>query len=493
MDDVTPQTEDTAPGANETLITRSVASVSRSGSNRSSVATAAAKARAKALAARARTVFVEKENKLMLERAQIDAHIKELNLNKDIAAAEAEADALEQLERSSRHSGGSRGSGIAALPSQSAYERTSEYVECHSKASNEVNVIEQRLFSENDFPDSVHLQRHVSSAAFNNAYQQQSSAIFNSALQQHSSAVLNSAPQQHSSAAFNSAPQKQSSAAFNNASRQHNPAVVNSTPQQRNPAVAKSSPKEQTNPFYSARNEQAPYTLSGDHTGFGDIAKFLARRELLSSSLTKFDDRPEGYGAWKSSFQNSIQGTGLSSSEELDLLTKWLGPQSSAHVKRIRAVHVNDPAVGLRKAWSRLQECYGSPEMVEMAFLNRLEKFPKITNKDPQKLRELGDLLQEIVSASHMGDLPGLTYLDTAKGLNPIVEKLPFNLQEKWISQGSDYKLRYNAQFPPFTFFADFVSREAYIRNDPSFTLFSSAATPAKPDNAVKKMSSSKT
>ncbi len=100
--------------------------------------------------------------------------------------------------------------------------------------------------------------------------------------------------------------------------------------------------------------------------------------------------------------------------------------------------------------WSRLQECYGSPEMIEKALFDRVEKFPKLNNKDPRKLRELGDLLQELVSAQHEGNLPGLTYLDTARGLNPIMEKLPFSLQEKWISHGSNYKVHYKTHFPPF-------------------------------------------
>lgn len=106
---------------------------------------------------------------------------------------------------------------------------------------------------------------------------------------------------------------------------------------------------------------------------------------LLDSSfvsLTKFDDRPKSYSAWRSSFLNSIEGTELTASEELDLLTKWLGTQSSAHVKRIRTVHISGQAQGLRMVWSRLNECYGSPEMIEKALFDRLEKFPKVTNKE---------------------------------------------------------------------------------------------------------------
>lgn len=32
-----------------------------------------------------------------------------------------------------------------------------------------------------------------------------------------------------------------------------------------------------------------------------------------------------------------------------------------------------------------------SPEMIEKALLNRVDRFPWINIKDPQKLRELGD------------------------------------------------------------------------------------------------------
>lgn len=441
--DATPLTEEqqTAPPADEMFVTRSVVSISSSSTNKSSASLAAAKARAKVLAARARTAFVQKENELLLEKARMDAALATLKLDQEIAAAVAEAEALQctaaELER------GSRAFNIAALPPQSPQERTSEYIECHSKAAPEPTLI-----------DSTHRQ-----------------------------------PQQCNPAASNSA----ASDLFNGGLNRTRPYISTSQLVKPHPDANSHSSNlmRSRQPSHSTLHEQAPHTLSANHTGFGDIARFLARRELLSSSLTKFDDQPEGYWAWKSSFLNSLEGIGLTCSEELDLLTKWLGPQSSAHVKRIRAVHVNDPALGLRMAWSRLQECYGAAEMIEKALLDRVEKFPRINNKDPQKLRELGDLLQELVSARHEGNLPGLTYLDTARGLNPIVEKLPFGLQEKWISQGSNYKLHYKVHFPPFAYFADFVCREAYIRNDPSFFLSSSAATTMKPDNAVKKMRSS--
>ena len=84
-----------------------------------------------------------------------------------------------------------------------------------------------------------------------------------------------------------------------------------------------------------------------------------------------------------------------------------------------------------------------------------------MTYKDPHKLRDLGDLLLELEAAKMDGYLPGLSYLDTSRGVAPIVDKLPFNLQDKWASFGSKYKVKNNVAFPPFAVFADFTRREA--------------------------------
>lgn len=138
-----------------------------------------------------------------------------------------------------------------------------------------------------------------------------------------------------------------------------------------------------------------------------------------------FDNQPASYLSWKSSFDNAVEGLNLKASEELDLLIKWLGGESLHHAKRIRAVHVNNPSMGLDMLWRRLDKCYGSPEAIEASLFKSLDQFPRLSNRDYQKLQELGDLLLEIEAAKHDGYMAGLSFLDTARGINPIVEKLP--------------------------------------------------------------------
>lgn len=90
--------------------------------------------------------------------------------------------------------------------------------------------------------------------------------------------------------------------------------------------------------------------------------------------------------------------------------------------------------------WNRLERCYGSAEAIEDAMFKRIDKFPKIPSKDFAKLRKFSDLLMVVQCAKAEGDLPGLAFLDTARGVNPIIQKLPFYLQERWITVGANYK-----------------------------------------------------
>lgn len=125
-------------------------------------------------------------------------------------------------------------------------------------------------------------------------------------------------------------------------------------------------------------------------------------------------------------------------------------------------------------------ECYAAPEVIEAALFKRLDTFPRISSKDYIKLRELGDLLMELLSAKEDGYLPGLAFLDTARGINPVIEKLPYALQEKWITKGSRFKEEHQSLFPPFSFFVEFIRHEARTRNDPSFAIHSNISPPVK-------------
>lgn len=70
-------------------------------------------------------------------------------------------------------------------------------------------------------------------------------------------------------------------------------------------------------------------------------------------------------------------------------------------------MHVHNPTAGLLMTWKRLDETYVAPEAVE-ALSEKMDGFPKICNKDNQKLQELGRLLLGLKMAVKDEHLPDL-------------------------------------------------------------------------------------
>ncbi|VDI37854.1 Hypothetical predicted protein [Mytilus galloprovincialis] len=187
--------------------------------------------------------------------------------------------------------------------------------------------------------------------------------------------------------------------------------------------------------------------------------------------MSQFDDKPEKYCSWKRSFQNIMKELDATSPEELDLLNKWLGPQSKNQASSLRVANVHDETRGLeKKIWERLDERYGAPESVAASLKERLDRFPKIKNNEYDKLYELADLLSEIDSVKQNERYKlVLAYFDASYGVNEIVTKLPYFMQTRWIDHASKYKLNNSVMYPPFRTFAEFIHSLAVKMNDPSF------------------------
>ena len=211
-------------------------------------------------------------------------------------------------------------------------------------------------------------------------------------------------------------------------------------------------------------------TVSDTMPQANDFTKFLLKKDILSSRLTPFNDLPESYMSWKSTFRSVIVDIGASPAEEIDLLIKWLGSSSKRHAVALKAAYISNPTEGLLRIWDRLEERFGSAESIYHAIVKKLEAFPRLTVKDSSKLFDLSDILSEVEGLKRDPKYSTtLSYFDAAVGVNPIIRKLPHNLQEKWTTCATNYKRKHQVPFPPFSVFAEFVHNQSVIRNDPSF------------------------
>lgn len=127
-----------------------------------------------------------------------------------------------------------------------------------------------------------------------------------------------------------------------------------------------------------------------------DFTKFLLRKELTLSRLSNFNDKCENYHSWTGTFIDVTKKLGISPTEEIDLLIKWLGFESKRSAMSLKIAHPNDPVEGLAKIWERLDERYGAVESVHHSVLTKLERFPKLGVKDTVKLYDLCDIFGEI-------------------------------------------------------------------------------------------------
>lgn len=107
---------------------------------------------------------------------------------------------------------------------------------------------------------------------------------------------------------------------------------------------------------------------------------------------------------------------------------------------------------------------------VEASIRSKLLSFPKLGNKDHQKLCDLSDILMEMQFLKEDPKYSAmLAYLDSSSGIRPIISKLPYGLQEKWTSRAVKYKKKHDAVFPPFEVFVDFIKDISKVKNDPGF------------------------
>ena len=196
----------------------------------------------------------------------------------------------------------------------------------------------------------------------------------------------------------------------------------------------------------------------------------MARRELIAKKIEKFNDKPESYLVWKESFENMIKGVRISSSEKLSLLAENTTGNAKILVQKLQNAFITNPEAGVEEVWKKLDERYGSSVVLTKVHLNKLVNFPKVGYKENKKLQELGDLLLELKCAKKDGRLQGLRILDEPIYLQPVIGKLPGDIQGRWQKHAFRFKNEHKVDYPPFEEFSKFIQNLSLERNDPNLT-----------------------
>ena len=209
--------------------------------------------------------------------------------------------------------------------------------------------------------------------------------------------------------------------------------------------------------------------------------KFMARREVITKKVQKFDDEPENFHTWEISFKTMLKDIAISPEEELSLLSEYTSKESRKLVQKLRNAYIQNPAKGVKEVWTKLRERFGSDVVLTKAYLDKIGSFPKVGHKDNKKLQEFGDLLLTLQCAKDDGQLKGLRILDEPLFQKPILAKLPNDIQNCWQRHAFRYKMDKCTDYPPFTEFSKFVQDVSKERNDPNLLIEQSSGNDHPP------------
>lgn len=123
-----------------------------------------------------------------------------------------------------------------------------------------------------------------------------------------------------------------------------------------------------------------------------DFTRYMLKKDLLVSRLIKFNNKPEFYP----SFKSVMLELDAKPEEEIYFLIKYTSNSSQQQIISIKSANSHNPRRGLQRIWQRLEERFGSPELIETSLKTKLNSFPPITNKELHRLYDLSDVLEEI-------------------------------------------------------------------------------------------------
>ena len=184
---------------------------------------------------------------------------------------------------------------------------------------------------------------------------------------------------------------------------------------------------------------------------------------LPTVKIPVFSGDPLEYPVWSSAFKALIDSREMDADTKLNLLNQYVSGSPKQVVEHYLLIGTENAYV---EAKSVLQERYGNSNVVSTAFLNKLDKWPKVGPRDASGLREFSDFLNKIAAARET--VPSLAILDFAKENAKLVAKLPYHLESKWRDIITKSKSSGNeADYPSFLKFAQFIKEASDKANIP--------------------------
>ena len=168
-----------------------------------------------------------------------------------------------------------------------------------------------------------------------------------------------------------------------------------------------------------------------------------------------FSGHPESYPMWKASFNTLIGKHDIGHDEKMFYLKQYTSGEARS---AIESLFLCPSKESYDAALKILEDRFGNTSLVSAAFRNKLDSWPKISERDGKGLQKFSDYLNQICVVKE--SYKSLKILDDEFENKKILKKLPTWLVQKWIEKVVNSK-----EFPTFDQFSAFISDRAKVEN----------------------------
>ena len=234
----------------------------------------------------------------------------------------------------------------------------------------------------------------------------------------------------------------------------------------------------------SMHRSPVPQVVTNSNDSTAELVKMLAG--ALSANRIPIPEPPifNGeslkYNDWKLSFETLINQKNIPENEKIYYLRRYVGGEAKKALDGYFLLGTESAYVA---AWEILEERYGNPFTVAKAYRDKLQAWPKMGPKDSFELREFTDFLRSCEAA--MVNIKALEILNDCNENRKILSKLPDWLTASWNRKANEMKEEKN-EFPSFSYFVKFLTKEARIACDPVTSLQSLKQREADKPNSQK-------
>ena len=179
---------------------------------------------------------------------------------------------------------------------------------------------------------------------------------------------------------------------------------------------------------------------------------------LQAMQPVKFSGNPANFPIFRRRIRDNLEDGLLSDAQRIEFHPKFVSGEAHEVVER-SAGRSYDEIVAI------LEERYGQPAAVAVACIKMLTTGAKFGNRDFKGLRNFAEQLQ-CASKRLEGDYE--REASTISNMRMIVARLPYYMINKWAN--ASYAIREKGLTPKLKDLAQFVKRQAAIKNDPGFT-----------------------